>query len=130
MLFDKSKQIIHIIAKRYLNKKSQRPRPDAKHYRLWRMPGDHVIKKSILAKQYHGEWHPGLNAGIDNNMNIYALCDGIMVITEEKFNPDWDYHLTKELYLNNDEKQAPSYMRYIHVIPKLRVPEFKLIDLV
>jgi hypothetical protein len=73
-------------------------------------------------------WHPGLNAGIDEQRTIYALCDGIMVITEEKYNPDWDYPLVKEAYTNDNERIAPAYKRYIHVIPKKRISEFKLID--
>lgn len=70
-------------------------------------------------------WHPGLNAGIDSQRNIYALCDGIMIITEEKYNPDWNYELVKEVY---KEGREPPFKRYVHVIPKKSVSEFKLID--
>jgi hypothetical protein len=73
-------------------------------------------------------WHPGLNAGIDDERTIYALCDGVMVITEEKYNPDWDFPLVKQAYIVGDEKLAPPYKRYIHVIPKRRISEFKLVD--
>lgn len=74
-------------------------------------------------------WHPGLNAGIDNYRTIYALCDGIMVITEDAFDPDWDHPITKAAYTSQDgEKMPPLMRRYIHVIPRRRVPEFKLID--
>lgn len=73
-------------------------------------------------------WHPGLNVGIDNSRTIYALCDGIMTITEEQFEPDWDHPLVREVYMDKDEKLAPPYGRYIHVIPKKRLSEFKLID--
>lgn len=73
-------------------------------------------------------WHPGLNAGIDDQRTIYALCDGVMVITEEKYDPDWDYPLVKEAYTIGDRKVAPPFNRYIHVIPRKRISEFKLVD--
>lgn len=95
------------------------------------MPGDEVLYKDILARQYTMKWHPGLNAGIDEHRTIYALCDGIMIITEDKFDPDWSYPLVKEVYIKSDgRKLAPLYKRYVHVIPKKRIPEFKLIDVV
>lgn len=75
-------------------------------------------------------WHPGLNAGIDNDRTIYALSDGVMVITEEEYKPDWDYPQVRQMYMSNDEKLAPPYKRYIHIIPKKRISEFKLVDTV
>lgn len=116
---------------RSIAKVSQRPSPESKHYRLWSMPGDFVYRKEILAKQHLIRWHPGLNAGIDNDRNIYALCDGIMVVTEDKFDPDWSHPLVSHVYQNkNGSKVAPLFKRYINVIPKKRISEFKLIDLV
>lgn len=62
---------------------------------------------------------------------LYALRDGIMIITEEEFDPDWKHPLVKKVYMNRDEeKRAPGIVRYIHVIPRKRVSEFKLVDLV
>lgn len=126
-----SRSFIQISCKRQLTKTSQKPRREGKHYRLWAMPGDEVIHKDILARQYTMKWHPGLNAGIDEHRNIYALCDGIMIVTEDKFDPDWTHPLVREVYMKSDERKlAPLYKRYIHVIPKKRVSEFKLIDVV
>lgn len=125
-----SRSTTQILSKRTLTRTSQQPRPEPKHYRLWAMPGDFVYRKDILAKQYTMKWHPGLNAGIDNERIIYALCDGVVVITEEKFEPDWDNHLVQEVYIKNDVKLPPQYARYIHVIPKKRISEFKLVDLI
>ena len=123
--------LLQISSLRYLSKNSQRPRPESQHSRLWMLPGHLVLKKQILAKQYTLWWHPGLNTGIDHDRSIFALCDGIMVITEEKFKPDWNYHITDAIYAPNDvQEPVPEYMRYIHVIPKPRVSEFKLTDLV
>jgi len=76
------------------------------------------------------KWHPGLNAGIDDHRTIYALCDGVMIITEEKFNPDWENHIVNGIYKVGERERAPPYMRYINVIPRKRISEFKLIDLV
>lgn len=118
------------VSKRYLCKSSQRPRVRGGHYRLWSMPGDLVYRKELLAKQSNIKWHPGLNVGIDDNKSIYALCDGVIIITEDKFNPDWDHPLVNHYYKDDEHKRAPLYMRYIHVIPKKRVSEFKLVDLV
>lgn len=118
------------VGKRFLSRTSQLPKTGGRHYRLWSMPGDFVYRKEIIAKQHTMKWHPGLNTGIDDDRNIYSLCDGIMIITEEKFDPDWTHPLVKHIYKKNDVDMAPSYMRYLHVIPKRRISEFKLIDLV
>lgn len=120
--------LLQALYRRNLSPSSQRPHRERKHYRLWSLPGEMIYSKDILARQFTMYWHPGLNAGIDSERTIYALCDGIMVITEEKYNPDWDYPLVKEAYTVGEEKLAPPYKRYIHVIPKRRISEFKLID--
>lgn len=117
-------------SKRSITSTSQYPRPEGNHYRLWSLPGDSVLRKEILARQWKLIWHPGLNTGIDENRSIYALCDGIMVISEEKFDPDWNNKLVQKVYQIDGNKRAPDYFRYIHVIPKLRVSEFKLVDLI
>lgn len=123
--------LLQTICKRGLAPASQRPRPEKKHYRLWSVPGEFVHVKDILAKQYTMSWHPGLNCGIDNHRTIYALCDGIMAITEEEYKPDWDYPLVKDIYMDKEQnKIAPPYKRYIHVIPKHKISEFKLVDAV
>lgn len=122
--------LLQAVSRRHLAPTSQKPRPEKKHYRLWSLPGEFVHYKEVLAKQYTMCWHPGLNVGIDQNRTIYALCDGIMTITEEQYNPDWDYPLVHEVYMDKESKLAPPYKRYIHVIPKKRVSEFKLIDVV
>lgn len=124
------KLVFWSFSKRNLAKSSQAPKPEPKHYRLWAIPGDSVHQKEILARQWTFKWHPGLNAGIDENRTIYALCDGVMVITEEKFNPDWTNPIVQKVYMVGKEKRAPEYARYIHVIPKKRISEFKLVDLV
>lgn len=122
--------VLGSLNKRCLSKSSQQPRPEKKHYRLWAVPGDFVRMKEILAKQWTFKWHPGLNTGIDEDRAIYALCDGVMIITEEKFDPDWTHPIVKKVYMVGDEKRAPEYARYIHVIPKKRISEFKLVNLV
>lgn len=124
------KLLIQSVSKRYLAPSSQAPRPEGKHYRLWSIPGDLVHRKDILAKQYIMKWHPGLNAGIDGDRTIYALCDGVMIITEDKFDPNWDHPLVQKVYIDGEVKTAPLYKRYIHVIPKKRISEFKLVDVV
>lgn len=131
MLRDGPRSLLQILGSRNLHKSSQRPLREPTHNRLWSIPGEFIYQKDILAKQHVMCWHPGLNAGIDRDRTIYALTDGIMVITEEQYKPDWTYPLVKEVYLNRDgEKLAPPYKRYIHVIPRRRVSEFKLVDLV
>lgn len=122
--------IVQSVSKRYLSRSSQRPRPQHKHYRLWAVPGDHVSRRDVLAKQWTMKWHPGLNVGIDADRVIYALCDGVMIITEEKYEPDYSHPVVKQAYMKEDEKMAPPYKRYINVIPKRNVSEFKLIDVV
>lgn len=119
------------IASRNINKNSQRPVPEYKHYRLWSLPGMLVNVKDILAKQHTMYWHPGLNVGIDDRRSLFALRDGIMIITEEKFDPDWDFNMTDTIYTNNKgDRLVPTYMRYIHVLPKRPISEYKLIDVV
>lgn len=126
-----SKLLLQTSATRSIALASQRPRPEKKHYRLWAIPGDLVRTKDILVRQYTMRWHPGLNVGIQEDRWLYALRDGIMIITEEQFDPDWEHPLVKKVYTGRDEEQrAPGIMRYIHVIPRKRVSEFKLVDLV
>lgn len=123
--------LVQLLSKRSLAKTSQQPRPEPKHYRLWAVPGDFVRRKEVLAKQFTMKWHPGLHVGIQEDRMLYALRDGIMIITEEEFDPDWKHPLVKKVYMNRDEeKRAPGIVRYIHVIPRKRVSEFKLVDLV
>ena len=120
----------HIVS-RNLSKSNQRPNTEYKHYRLWSLPGMLVLHKDILAKQHTMYWHPGLNTGIDEQRSIYALRDGIMIITEEEYKPDWDFNLVSKVYSRQDGSQlAPTHMRYIHVIPKRPITEYKLVDLV
>lgn len=121
---------IKIAGNRFISRSSQLPKTAGKHYRLWSMPGDFVFRKEVLAKQHTMKWHPGLNAGIDDDRTIYSLCDGILIITEEKFDPDWTHPLVNHIYKKDELDLAPSYKRYLHVIPKRRISEFKLIDLV
>lgn len=120
--------IIQALSRRCLTRTSQGPRPEKKHYRLWAVPGDLVYEKDILVRQFTMKWHPGLNVGINQSPTIYALRDGVMIITEEPYNPDWDSPLVREVYMKGEEKRAPPYARYIHVIPKKRISEFKLVD--
>ena len=126
-----SRLLIQSVTKRYLAPSSQKPKPELKHYRLWAVPGDLVLTKHILAKQHTMKWHPGLNVGIDHERTLYALRDGIMIITEEEFDPDWEHPLVEQVYMDKEgNKLAPPYKRYVHVIAKKRVPEFKLVDVV
>lgn len=115
---------------RGLAKTSSYPKPAARHWRLWAIPGEFVYRKDILARQWTMRWHPGLNVGINNERAIYALCDGIMVLSEEEFDPDYSHPIVEDAYTSRERKIAPKYARYIHVIPKKPVSEFKLVDLV
>lgn len=131
LLIRAPKALLEVVSRRNLARTSQKPRPEKKHFRLWAIPGDLVYEKEILAKQSIVKWHPGLNTGIDDRRSIYALRDGIMVITEEEYHPDWKHPLVREIYIGKSEEQrAPPFMRYIHVIPKKPISEFKLIDVV
>lgn len=123
---------MQLTCKRQLANTSRQPRPQGKNYRLWAMPGDEVYQKDVLVRQYTMKWHPGLNSGIDEHRTIYALCDGIMIITEDKFDPDWTHPLVQKIYMKGEDnkKLAPLYKRYVHVIPRKRISEFKLIDIV
>lgn len=128
VLKDLPKSLNQILNKRQLTRTSQGPRQEKKHYRLWAMPGDFVNEKDILARQYTMLWHPGLNAGINHDRTIYALCEGIMIVTEEPYEPDWKNSLVREIYMKGEQKLPPPYARYLHVIPKRRIGEYKLID--
>lgn len=120
----------YTFSKRFLAPTSLKPRREGNHYRLWAMPGDEILAKEILAKQYTFKWHPGLNVGIDRCRTLYALCDGVMIITEEKFEPDFDHPLVNKIFESSGERRVPEYARYIHVIPKHRISEFKLVDVI
>lgn len=121
---------INTISSRMIARKTMAPKRAGKHYRLWAVPGDRVAERDVLAKQYTVKWHPGINAGIDEDRTIYSLVDGTMIITEERFNPDRTHPLVDQIYGPEEDNMTPLIKRYIHVIPDRRIPEFKLVDVI
>jgi ribosomal protein L27 len=94
-------------------------------------PGTEVRERDIVATQKGLRYHPGLNAGIDPRDNsIYALTNGTLVVTTEKFNPDFNNDLVIKYYNEFKDFKGNLLKRYIHIIPKETPQTFKLIGLV
>lgn len=58
---------------------------------------------------------------------IYALTDGVVVITSEKFKPNLNNEIVKRFY---SDIEGERMVRYVHVIPKKAPNVFKLVGFV
>ncbi|XP_053212455.1 uncharacterized protein LOC128395980 [Panonychus citri] len=90
--------------------------------------GSFVHERDVFYKQKGLKFHPGLNAALDPRDNaIYALRDGIIVISTERFIPDLTNETVQKHYVDYD---GPMMIRYAHVIPHEQPKLFKLTELV
>ncbi|RWS03139.1 39S ribosomal protein L27-like protein [Dinothrombium tinctorium] len=90
--------------------------------------GSFVQERDIICSQTSLKYHPGLNTGIDPRENVlYATCDGTLIVTTEKFNPNKDHELVQKSY---SDLRGNLFKLYVHVIPPKDEVVFKLIDLV
>ena len=111
--------------------------------------GSYVTQSSILIRQLHIRCHPGLNVcpsiilnlicspfqilltfqvGIGKDGTLYALEAGKVLITCEKFQPNFEKYWTEKAYGTRRDNIAHVYKKYFHVIPDPLEPKFKLVD--
>lgn len=69
-----------------------------------------------------------LQVGIGKDGSLYALQPGKVLITCEKFQPNFDKYWTDKVYSSRKENMANVYKKYFHVIPEPLEPKFKLVD--
>lgn len=65
---------------------------------------------------------------IGKDCSLYALQPGRVVITCEKFEPNFDSYWTQKAYGARKENPSSVYKKYFNVIPHPLEPRFKLID--
>ncbi|EFX73953.1 hypothetical protein DAPPUDRAFT_200344 [Daphnia pulex] len=92
--------------------------------------GSKVTQSSILLRQLHIRCHPGLNVGMGKDGSLYALQPGRVLITCEKFEPNFDKYWTNKAYGSRKENMNNVYKKYFHVIPEPLEPKFKLVDVI
>ncbi|XP_015781825.1 39S ribosomal protein L27, mitochondrial [Tetranychus urticae] len=90
--------------------------------------GSFVHERDVFLKQRGLKFHPGLNAALDPRDNaIYALRDGVIAISTERFIPDMKNDIVEKHYV---DYEGPMMIRYAHVIPLEQPRVFKLVELV
>ncbi|XP_074593357.1 mitochondrial ribosomal protein L27 [Brevipalpus obovatus] len=90
--------------------------------------GHFVHERDIFMRQKGLKFHPGLNTGFDPRDNsLFALTDGHIALTTEKFNPDYSNPIVEKFYRY---KTPVRMVRYVHVLPTEPPINFKLIDLI
>ncbi|XP_015920624.1 large ribosomal subunit protein bL27 [Parasteatoda tepidariorum] len=105
------------------NRRQKRKPPGVK-----RLDGNCVRRGEKIVKQFFLNFHPGLNVGIDEKNNLYAMTEGRVMMTCEEINPISETLHAQKYYSN---KVAPViYKRFFHVVPFPQGQKFKLTDLV
>lgn len=64
--------------------------------------------------------------GFGRNATLYALEPGKVVITCEKFDPNWAHFWVKHYY--GGREQQTIFKKYFNIIPEPQHQRFKLID--
>ncbi|CAG4940339.1 unnamed protein product [Colias eurytheme] len=96
-------------------------------HRGWKVQDGHSVQAGhILATQRFARFHPGLNVGMGRNGTLFAMEAGKVVITCEKFDPNWDHTWVQRIYGGRTDQTI--YKKYFNIIPKPQHNRFKLID--
>jgi large subunit ribosomal protein L27 len=66
--------------------------------------------------------------GIGQDGSLYALEAGKVIVTCEKFEPNFNKFWTERTYSERKGNMNHVYKKYFHVIPDPLEPKFKLID--
>lgn len=103
---------------------TRHPRP--KH-RGWQVQDGHFVSAgTLLATQLTLRFHPGLNVGFGKNGTLFALEHGRVVVTCEKFEPNWEHTWVQRTYAGREDQTI--YKKYFNVIPEPQHQRFKLVD--
>ncbi|CAG9563521.1 unnamed protein product [Danaus chrysippus] len=96
-------------------------------HRGWKVQDGHFVQSGhMLATQLTSRFHPGLNVGMGRNGTLFAITPGKVVVTCEKFEPNWDHTWVKRIY--GGREQQTIFKKYFNVIPEPQHNRFKLID--
>ncbi|XP_026748181.1 50S ribosomal protein L27 [Galleria mellonella] len=95
--------------------------------RGWKVQDGHFVEAGhMLATQRTTRFHPGLNVGFGRNGTLFAMEAGRVVVTCEKFDPNWEHTWVQRLY--GGREQQTILKKYFNVIPEPQHQRFKLID--
>ncbi|XP_053599995.1 large ribosomal subunit protein bL27 [Plodia interpunctella] len=96
-------------------------------HRGWKVQDGHFVQAGhILATQRTPRFHPGLNVGWGKNGTIFAIEAGRVVVTCEKFEPNWEHTWVQRIYGGRETQTI--LKKYYNVIPDPQHQRFKLID--
>ncbi|KAM3968082.1 mitochondrial ribosomal protein L27 [Aphomia sociella] len=95
--------------------------------RGWKVQDGHFVQAGhMLATQRTTRFHPGLNVGFGRNGTLFAMEAGRVVVTCEKFDPNWDHTWVQRIY--GGREQQTILKKYFNIIPEPQHKRFKLID--
>ncbi|XP_026746486.1 uncharacterized protein LOC113507739 [Trichoplusia ni] len=96
-------------------------------HRGWKVQDGHFVQSgNILVTQRTPRFHPGLNVGFGRNGTLFAMEPGKVVVTCEKFDPDWDHTWNRRVYGGREGQTIMK--KYYNVIPEPQHSRFKLVD--
>ncbi|XP_050362950.1 39S ribosomal protein L27, mitochondrial [Nymphalis io] len=96
-------------------------------HRGWKVQDGHFVQAGhMLATQLTPRFHPGLNVGFGRNGTLFAMVPGKVVVTCEKFDPNWEHTWVQRVYGGRENQTI--YKKYFNVIPEPQHTRFKLID--
>ncbi|CAH1635083.1 unnamed protein product [Spodoptera littoralis] len=95
--------------------------------RGWKVQDGHFVQAGhMLATQRTTRFHPGLNVGFGRNGTLFAMEAGKVVVTCEKFDPNWEHTWVQRMY--GGREQQVIMKKYFNVIPQPQHQRFKLVD--
>ncbi|KAF9809919.1 hypothetical protein SFRURICE_002149 [Spodoptera frugiperda] len=95
--------------------------------RGWKVQDGHNVQAGhILATQRTTRFHPGLNVGFGRNGTLFAMEAGKVVVTCEKFDPNWEHTWVQRMYAGREQQVIMK--KYYNVIPQPQHQRFKLVD--
>ncbi|KOB65832.1 Ribosomal protein L27 [Operophtera brumata] len=96
-------------------------------HRGWKVQDGHSVKIGhMLVTQRTTRFHPGLNVGFGGNGTLFAMEPGKVVVTCEKFDPNWDHTWVQRLYAGRTQQTI--LKKYFNVIPEPQHQRFRLVD--
>ncbi|KAJ2950767.1 hypothetical protein O0L34_g9031 [Tuta absoluta] len=96
-------------------------------HRGWKVQdGHHVQAGHMLVTQNKTRFHAGLNVGFGANATLFAMMPGKVIVTCEKFDPDWEHPWVQRFYGGREGQTI--YKKYYNVIPEPQHQRFKLVD--
>ncbi|XP_047022939.1 39S ribosomal protein L27, mitochondrial [Helicoverpa zea] len=96
-------------------------------HRGWKVQdGHHVQAGHMLVTQRTPRFHPGLNVGFGRNGTLFAMEAGKVVVTCEKFDPNWDHTWVQRIYSGRQDQTI--LKKYYNIIPEPQHQRFKLVD--